>query len=306
MQQPLTSSTPTPARAELPVVFKRSLALMKPITWFGPMWAFLCGAIASGATTWSFPDLARILLGMLLGGPLLCGVSQVINDYFDREIDAINEPHRLIPSGLVSMRQIVVTVAVLLSLGVMVGLILGREVALMAAIGVVLAVLYSVPPFRAKRNGWIGNLLVGISYEGLAWMAGHLAFAPMTGPSLLIAVLYSLGAHGIMSVNDYKSIQGDRAGGIKTIPVLHGEKTAAWLVMATMVLAQVGVVVAFLVWGNWIVSLLVTLLILLQIWVGRRFLQRPEEHYLFFSVNGSMFFVWGMMIAAIGLRFVGA
>jgi chlorophyll synthase len=300
MQQPLTSSA-ADAGAR-PSVFMRSLTLMKPITWFGPMWAFLCGAIASGAASWSFPDISRILLGMLLGGPLLCGMSQVINDYFDREVDAVNEPYRLIPSGMVSMRQIAITVAVLLSGGVAASLVLGPLVAFASAVGLALAILYSAPPFRAKRNGWVGNLLVAISYEGLAWIAGHLAFGALTPASVLIALLYSLGAHGIMSVNDYKSIKGDRASGINTIPVLHGEKLAAWLVVITMLGAQLGVVIAFWLWGGWLVSVLVLGLMALQLQTGRKFLAQPEDNFLSFSVNGSMFFVWGMMISAIGLN----
>ncbi|MFN3442295.1 MAG: bacteriochlorophyll/chlorophyll a synthase, partial [Rhizobium rosettiformans] len=64
--------------------------LLKPITWFPPMWAYACGAIASGAglgDRW-----LPVALGVLLAGPLLCGTSQAVNDWFDRHVDAINEP----------------------------------------------------------------------------------------------------------------------------------------------------------------------------------------------------------------------
>ena len=170
-----SSATGSTAQTQLtkPPVLRRSIALMKPITWFGPMWAFLCGAIASGATTLSFPDVSRIMLGMVLAGPVLCGFSQIINDYFDRDVDAINEPHRLIPSGRVSLQQITVTTVALLVLGTVLGIYLGQAVALCVAIGLVFAVIYSAPPTRAKRNGWVGNTLVAISYEGLAgWPSG--------------------------------------------------------------------------------------------------------------------------------------
>lgn len=73
------------------------LELLKPITWFPPMWAFACGVVASGAslaTTWPVA-----LLGVMLAGPLVCGMSQAVNDWFDRHVDAINEPQRPIPSG---------------------------------------------------------------------------------------------------------------------------------------------------------------------------------------------------------------
>jgi chlorophyll synthase len=250
----------------------------------------------------NFPDIARVVLGILMGGPLLCGASQVINDYFDREVDALNQPDRLIPAGLVSIRQVVVTIGLLVFGGLAIGLFLGREVFLLTGIGLVLAIAYSAPPFRGKRNGWVGNSMVAISYEGLAWMAGHLAFASLTGPSVLVALLYSFGSHGIMSINDYKSIEGDRVSGIRTIPVLHGPKRASWLIVAMMNIAQLGVIAAFFVWGRPVFGLILIGILLVQLPVQRTFVKQPTETYLKFSAIGVSFFVWGMMAAAIGLR----
>ena len=71
--------------------------LLKPVTWFPPMWAFACGVVASGAPLegrW-----ALVAVGVLLAGPLVCATSQAVNDWFDRHVDAINEPARPIPSG---------------------------------------------------------------------------------------------------------------------------------------------------------------------------------------------------------------
>ena len=71
--------------------------LLKPITWFPPMWAFGCGVVASGVSVAERWPL--ILAGLLLAGPAVCATSQAVNDWFDREVDAINEPRRPIPSG---------------------------------------------------------------------------------------------------------------------------------------------------------------------------------------------------------------
>lgn len=303
MQQPLISTTPAIQTHRL-TALSRSLTLMKPITWFGPMWALLCGAIASGTTGWNLPDIGRIVLGILLAGPVLCGVSQVINDYFDRDVDALNEPHRLIPSGLVSMVQILLTIGGLLAIGVSIALYLGQQVAFLSAIGLALAVAYSAPPIRAKRNGWFGNALVAISYEGLAWMAGHAAFAPLTAASVLIALFYSVGAHGIMSINDFKSMAGDRRVGIRSIPVQYGPQIAAWLIVLTMNLAQLKVIGAFLLWDRPLFAAIIGALLLVQLPFQWSFLQQPVERHLKFSAIGVSFFVWGMMAAAIGLRFV--
>ena len=60
----------------------------------------LCGAAASGQYEWTPESVAKSALCMLMSGPLLTGYTQTINDYYDRDIDAINEPNRPIPSGI--------------------------------------------------------------------------------------------------------------------------------------------------------------------------------------------------------------
>jgi len=268
------------------------------------MWAFLCGAIASGATQLELSDVGRMLLGMAFAGPVMCGLSQVINDYFDREIDAVNEPDRLIPSGMVSMQQVMLTIVALALVAFGIAIFLGRGVVLLAAIGVVTATAYSAPPIRAKRNGWVGNTLVAFSYEGLAWIAGHLAFAALTPASLLIAYLYVFGTHGIMSINDYKSIDGDSKGNINTMPVLYGPVRTAWMIVITMNLAQLGVILSFVVWQNWPIVFVLLAIMLIQLPMQRFFLKDPLDNYLKFSAIGVSFFVWGMIVAAIGVRAV--
>src|SRR5436305_10513361 len=79
-----------------------ALELLKPITWFAPMWAFGCGVVAAGlplAGRWPL-----VVAGVALAGPLVCGTSQAANDWFDRHVDAINEPRRPIPSGRLAGR----------------------------------------------------------------------------------------------------------------------------------------------------------------------------------------------------------
>ena len=71
--------------------------LLKPITWFAPMWAFACGVVSSGHSTHG--QWPVILAGVVLAGPLVCATSQAVNDWYDRHVDAINEPNRPIPSG---------------------------------------------------------------------------------------------------------------------------------------------------------------------------------------------------------------
>lgn len=74
------------------------LTLLKPVTWFPPKWAFTCGVISAGVPLHS-ERLWTLALGIGLTGPLVCASSQAVNDWFDRHVDAINEPNRPIPSG---------------------------------------------------------------------------------------------------------------------------------------------------------------------------------------------------------------
>jgi chlorophyll synthase len=166
--------------------------LLKPITWFPPMWAFACGVVASGARLDTHWPLA--LLGILLAGPMVCATSQAVNDWFDRHVDAINEPQRPIPSGRMPGRWgLYVAIAwTVLSLAVATGL--GLWGFLAAALGLLLAWAYSMPPVRLKQNGWWGNLACGMSYEGLAWITGAAVMAGGAIPefrSILLALLYT-------------------------------------------------------------------------------------------------------------------
>jgi chlorophyll/bacteriochlorophyll a synthase len=71
--------------------------LFKPVTWFPPMWAFACGVVASGESV--SERWALVAAGVVLAGPMVCATSQAVNDWFDRHVDAVNEPQRPIPSG---------------------------------------------------------------------------------------------------------------------------------------------------------------------------------------------------------------
>ncbi|MCY7323593.1 MAG: UbiA family prenyltransferase, partial [Phormidesmis sp. CAN_BIN36] len=107
-------------------IAKIRLQLMKPITWIPLMWGIICGAASSGNYTWTLENVLISAACMLLAGPLLTGYTQILNDYYDRDIDAINEPYRPIPSGAISLPQVVVQVWVLLLAGIGVAYALDR------------------------------------------------------------------------------------------------------------------------------------------------------------------------------------
>jgi chlorophyll synthase len=276
--------------------------LLKPITWFPPMWAYGCGLIASGQ-----PLLDRLpfaLAGIALAGPLVCGTSQVVNDWFDRDVDAINEPGRAIPSGRVSVRAALVFAIGWTCLSLAVAIALGTWVTNAALIGLALAWAYSAPPFRLKQNGWWGNSAVGLCYEGLPWFT---AAAVMTAglPSthtLLLALLYSIGAHGIMTLNDFKAIEGDRQTGIRSLPVQLGAQRAAWLACIVMAVPQAVVVGLLLTWAAPMAAMIVTALLLAQLALMARFLSDPVRFATWYSALGVSLYVSGMLASAIAVR----
>jgi chlorophyll/bacteriochlorophyll a synthase len=277
--------------------------LLKPITWFPPMWAFACGVVASGVS----PDgqWPLIFAGLLLAGPMVCASSQAVNDWFDRHVDAINEPQRPIPSGRIPGRWGLRIAVLWTALSLLVATLLGPWGFGACMVGLALAWAYSAPPFRLKRNGWYGNAACGLCYEGLAWMTGAAVMAGGAMPearSLALAALYSLGAHGIMTLNDFKSVRGDRTMGIGSLPVRLGVQPAARVACGSMVLPQLAVVLLLMLWGQPIHALAVTVLIVLQLALMRRFLADPTARALEYSGFGVPLFVAGMMVSAFALR----
>ena len=164
---------------------------------------------------------------------------------------------------------------------------------------------YSAPPVRLKQNGWFGNAAVGFTYEGLAWVVGAgvmLGNSVPPTPILLLAVVYSIGAHGIMTLNDFKAIEGDRAMNVRSLPVMLGPVGAARVASAVMLLAQVVVIGLLLWWGKPYHALAIVALTVLQAVMMSRFLKAPVEKALWLSAAGVPFYVWGMMVAAFAVR----
>jgi chlorophyll synthase len=298
MARPAPLVPPAGAARPSPAVV---LELLKPITWFPPMWAFGCGIVASGAALGERWPLA--LLGILLAGPLVCGMSQAVNDWFDRHVDAINEPQRPIPSGRMPGRWgLYVAVGwTVLSLGV--GAVLGPWGFAATVLATILAWIYSAPPLRLKQSGIWGPLACGLAYEALPWITGAAVLAG-TAPDprvVLVAVLYGLGAHGIMTLNDFKSIEGDRRFGLRSLPVMLGPQRAALVACAVMAAPQAVVVALLMAWDAPVTAGIVALLLALQGLSMRKWLRDPRGLAPWYNGAGVTLFVAGMMACSVAL-----
>lgn len=297
MAEPLVAQT----SASTPTI-TAVIELLKPITWFAPMWAFGCGVVSSGIAVgdrWPY-----VVGGVLLAGPLVCGTSQAVNDWYDREVDAINEPNRVIPSGRMPGRWGLGVAVTNTAVSLAVAWWLGAWVFGAAIVGLALAWAYSAPPFRLKRSGWYGPGTVGLCYEGLPWFtAAAAAMGAFPGfPILTLALLYSIGAHGIMTLNDFKSVEGDRQTGLASLPAVLGVDRAARLACVMMGAPQVAVIGLLLHWGFPIHALMVAALLAGQAVCMARMLTNPLRLASWYNATGTTMYVFGMLASAFAVR----
>jgi len=188
-------------------IWKIRLQLTKPVTWIPLVWGVMCGAAASGNYHWiwnpfdpndrnvmlGLEDALKGFVGMILAGPFLTGYTQTINDWYDREIDAINEPYRPIPSGAISEGQVIFQIWFLLlgGLGIAYGLDVwaGHDFPTVLALSIFgswVSYIYSAPPLKLKQNGWAGNYALGCSYISLPWWCGQAIFGELDRPVYFI------------------------------------------------------------------------------------------------------------------------
>ncbi|MBT8410291.1 MAG: chlorophyll synthase ChlG [Octadecabacter sp.] len=279
-----------------------ALRLIKPITWFPPMWAYLCGSVSSGVSP--LANWPLVLLGIILAGPIVCGMSQAANDWCDRHVDAINEPDRPIPSGRIPGLWGLWIALAMSVLSLLVGALLGPWGFAATVLGVLAAWAYSVEPIRLKRSGWWGPGLVGLSYETLPWITGAVVLSA-GAPDwriVAIAVLYGIGAHGIMTLNDFKALEGDRQMGVNSLPVTLGPKAAATVACWIMAVPQVVVIFLLIQWQRPTQGLIITGLLLAQFWAMTVMMRDPKGKAPWYNGTGVLFYISGMMVAAVALR----
>jgi chlorophyll/bacteriochlorophyll a synthase len=292
---------PAPKRPQPAAV----LELLKPVTWFPPMWAYLCGAVSAGVAPAGHWGL--ILLGVFIAGPLVCGMSQAANDWCDRHVDAINEPNRPIPSGRIPGRWGLWIALFMSAAALILGMALGPWGWGAVAVAVAAAWAYSAEPVRLKRSGLWGPGLVGLSYETLPWFTGAavLAAGAPRWEIVVVALLYGLGAHGIMTLNDFKALEGDRQMGVNSLPVTLGPERAARMACWVMAIPQVAVIAALALWDRPYHAAAIAALLLAQFWAMRRMMADPRGRAPWYNGTGVVFYITGMMVAAFALRGLG-
>ena len=294
-------------------IWKIRLQLMKPITWIPLIWGVICGAASSGNYSWTLGNVLLAAACMLLSGPLMTGYTQTVNELFDREIDAINEPYRPIPSGAISLPQVKIQIFVLLSIAIALAYALdtavGHEFPTILCIaigGAFIAYIYSAPPLKLKQNGWLGTYALGASYIALPWWTGHALFGDLNWTIVILTSIYSFAGLGIAIVNDFKSVEGDRQLGLKSLPVMFGVTTAAWICVIAIDIFQIGIAGYLVSIHENLYATIVFLLVIPQIvFQDMYFLRDPLENDVKYQASAQPFLVFGMLFTGIALGHAG-
>ncbi|PIO49257.1 MAG: bacteriochlorophyll c synthase [[Chlorobium] sp. 445] len=246
-----------PATLPLREKLKAHLELLDPITWVGVLQGIVCGAIASGALTFNLESLGKFGLLTLLFGPLGTGFAQSLNDYFDRDLDRVNEPTRPIPSGRLTEREAlwnwIIVGIITLGVGILLGSLLEPDRGLMliglTILGLIMGYIYSAPPIKLKTNVLLSAPSVGLTYSFITWIAGNIIYADLRPEVLAMAIINALVAIGLIFLNDFKSIEGDRAQGLKSLPVMIGVRNTYLVSFLIIDLPLIWFVYLMKAWG---------------------------------------------------------
>jgi len=298
------------------------LQLCKPVTWIPLIWGVACGAAASGNYhTWNpfsesdvpaslyVLDAAKAATCMILSGPILTGYTQTLNDWEDREIDAINEPYRPIPSGAITESEVITQIWALLLTGVALAFGLdewaGHEdpiITKLTIFGCFISYIYSAPPLKLKAVGWAGSFALGSSYISLPWLCGQAMFGEISLPVTILTIFYSIAGLGIAIVNDFKSIEGDRELGLQSLPVAFGIEKAKWLTVGCIDITQLAVASYLFYIGETNYALVLLGLIAPQIFLQfKYFLPDPIANDVKYQASAQPFLVFGILDTALAI-----
>jgi len=208
--------------------FSGYLRLMRPVNCLMMGFAVIVGAALANQ---DFADVSfsNLVYGFVTGFTL-AAASMSINDYYDREIDAVNEPDRPIPSGLIKPEEALVFASVLTAIGFIAAFLINTanpicSVCFLTALtSWVISVAYVT---AGKRTGLLGNFLVSICVA-VPFVYGSIAVTNTAELNvLLFASMAFLSNTGREITKGIVDVQGDKIRNVQTLAVHYGERTAA-------------------------------------------------------------------------------
>ena len=233
---------------------KAYLELLDPVTWISAFPCLAGGVMASGAMQSSTHDYLLLFALFVIWGPLGIGFSQSINDYFDLELDRVNEPTRPIPSGRLSEKEAIWNWSIILFtailLGTLIGTYIGGQRGLIFAsclfTALIFGYIYSAPPLKLKKNIFLSAPAVGLCYGFITYLSANALFSEIRPEVIGLAGLNFFMAVALIIMNDFKSEDGDAKGGMKSLTVMIGARNT--FLVAFVIIDLVFAVFAILAW----------------------------------------------------------
>ena len=171
-----------------------------------------------------WPKISEIVLGFFTGF-FLQAAADVINDYFDREIDAINNPDRPIPRGDISPKEAILLFIIFTLIGLTLSFLLGLECLIFASLFWGLSFIYNA---KLKATGLLGNIIVSMCVAAPFLFGGLVSTKSFPLILLIFSLLAFLANTGREINKGIVDIEGDKTKNIKTVAIVFGPKTAAW------------------------------------------------------------------------------
>jgi 4-hydroxybenzoate polyprenyltransferase len=254
-----------------------------------PALGFASGAVtAYGATPKEAltPDVFLYpVLGLTMAA-VLNAASNALNQIYDLEIDRINKPKRPLPSGRLSLGDAwwftLATYAVALILAWLVAPGGRHECFWIVLVATAITVLYSVPPARTKRLGIWANITIAVPRGVLLKVAGWSSVKTIAGVEpWFIGAIFGLFLVGASTTKDFADMEGDAAGGCRTLPIIYGVRRAAWMISPSFVvpflLISAGTFAGVLTGNFVLLQLLSAVMTAYGIYVCYLMLRRPED-----------------------------
>ena len=256
----------------------------RPFTLLPPALGMLSGGVtalgAEPAATLTRALIFNLALGTAMA-VVLNAASNGLNQIYDLEVDRVNKPDRPLPRGRIDPTEALALSLVFFAVALALAWVVNLSCFLLASAAAVFTAMYSAPPLRTKARGVWANITIAIPRGVLLKVAGWSCVKPvMADEPWFIGLIFGLFLLGGSSTKDFADMEGDRAGGCRTLPVVYGVKRAAWMIAPFFVLPfllmPIGAVTGILT-GNSIALILLGLgLSLWGIYVVYLILRDPE------------------------------
>jgi geranylgeranylglycerol-phosphate geranylgeranyltransferase len=222
-----------------------------------PFAAGVCVLVGEALALGGLPPLRMALLGFSCGF-FLSSTALILNDYFDLEVDRVNAPQRPLPSGLVTVNEVIGLSALTTLLGLAAALALGAAAFVLSLITWVVGLLYN---WRFKQAGLVGNLMVSYSVA-VTFILGGMAAGDPWNPLVWTFGLIAFGINlGEEIAGDAMDIEGDKLRGSRSIAILKG-RVYALRISAALFTLVVGLTLVPVLMGWQGLSYLVMILIM--------------------------------------------